>query len=91
MKVKLMIATAVMAGGCAGGGIPDEAARERQQYLRENARIEATEEFQQLVRSCRRAGGVVHMPRQTSGRLEPTAFEMRGAICDRDAGLGVLP
>ncbi|HWM28848.1 MAG TPA: hypothetical protein VNQ14_10340 [Woeseiaceae bacterium] len=86
MKAVPMIATTLLAAGCAAG-MPDSAERESRQYLRENARIEAIEGLQQLTRSCRQVGGVVHMPRQSSGRFGPTAFEMRGASCDRHPGL----
>ena len=86
MKAVPMIAVAALAAGCAAG-IPTDAERESNQYLRENARIEAFEELQQLTKACRKVGGVVHMPRQSSGRFGPTAFEMRGASCDRHPGL----
>ncbi|MGH8166793.1 MAG: hypothetical protein ACREQ1_06110 [Woeseiaceae bacterium] len=89
MKVVPIIATAVLAAGCAAG-IPNDAEHERIQYRSENARIEAIEELQRLTQSCRQVGGVVHMPRQSSGRFAPTAFEMRGASCDRHPGARIL-
>jgi hypothetical protein len=56
------------------------------EYRRESARIEATEQFDRLRKSCRLVGGVVRIDRQSSGRLPPTTFEMRNATCDRRRG-----
>ncbi|MEX2126082.1 MAG: hypothetical protein WD795_19485 [Woeseia sp.] len=82
MKTVLMISAALLAAGCAGA-IPYNSGRVDDQYRRESGRIEAMEQLQQLKRSCLRAGGIVQLPRQSSRRLPPTAFEMRGASCRR--------
>jgi hypothetical protein len=82
MKTMVIISAAVLAAGCAAAG-PYTSGRVDNEYRRESGRIEAMEQLQQLKRSCRRAGGVVQVPRQSSGRFPPTAFEMRSATCGR--------
>ncbi len=59
---------------------PPDAALE---YRREDARIRATEQFEHRTRECAAKGGVMRIPRQTSGRFPPTASELRTATCGR--------
>jgi hypothetical protein len=80
MKSMFMIWTSLLVAGCA---TMSPAERADSEYRRESERIEEHERFQLMTRACRQAGGIVRMDRQSSGRMLPTALEMRNATCDR--------
>ena len=86
MKPICMICTAFLAAGCAGAVSDNTRWVDDSEYRRETGRIEAMEEFQLLKRSCRNAGGIVQVPRASSGRFPLTAFEMRSATCSHRIG-----
>jgi len=77
MKQECALLVVLITAACASA--PDEkAARE---YHRESYRIEAVEQLEQFKRACAKAGGVVQVRRQSSGRMPPTASSMRMATC----------
>lgn len=60
---------------------PDPAQVSAREYRRENARVEAIEEFIERQRECAARGGAMQVPRTTSGRLPPAVSELRLASC----------
>jgi len=86
VKAICMICTAFLAAGCAGAVSDDTRWISDDEYQRETSNIEARENFQQFKSACRRAGGVAHVPRGSSGRFPLTAFEMRSATCSHRIG-----
>lgn len=62
--------------GCAMQPVDAESA----EYEREDARLEAMDQFNALARACRAAGGTIYIDRD-AGSLPPTVTEIRSARC----------
>lgn len=82
MGVAGVIATLLAA--CAAQ--PADPARE---YRREDARVRAVEQFEARKHRCAARGGVMRIPRQSSGRFPPTVSELRTATCAPGGNAGL--
>ncbi|HEX2138192.1 MAG TPA: hypothetical protein VHG33_00630 [Woeseiaceae bacterium] len=69
---------------CAVG--PSAGDADLREYRRADDRIEAAENFNRLQRNCAAMGGAVVLPRDSGGRMPPTAAELRLATCSARPG-----